>query len=153
MSKSSIADAIVAWENAITNAKANAADAPGIADYMAPLEQMLAQAKALSASLENRKAVKQQETKDRKALMQQGGYQVSRLRSALKAYYGRDSERIIEYGGRPVRSGSKKKPQTPEVPPPPATPEAPTHAAAAGTPAPVVKEATEAKGGPPKPSK
>jgi hypothetical protein len=152
MSKSSIAEAIVAWETAITNAKANAADAPGIADYMAPLEQMLAQAKALSASLENRKAVKQQETKDRKALMQEGGFQVSRLRSALKAFYGRDSERIIQYGGRPVRSGPKKKSKTPEAPPP-ATPEAPTHAAAAGTPAPVVKETMETKDGPPEPSK
>jgi hypothetical protein len=117
MSKTSIADAIVAWETALTNAKANASDVPGIDGYIAPLEQMLADLKALSAGLISRVALKQQDSRDRKVLMQQGNIQLSRLRSAVRAFYGPHSERIIEVGGRPVRPKKNKAPVVPEEPP------------------------------------
>ena len=128
MAKSSIADALVGWEKALLNIKATASDAPGIAVYTAPLEKILEDAKNLSASLEGHKAMKQQESRDRAALMQQGNRQVSRIRLALKAFFGPNSERIIEYGGRPVRARRSKKPNPPPAPtPPPST--------APGTPA------------------
>jgi hypothetical protein len=137
MSKSSIAEAIVAWEKVLLNVKANAADAPGIDGYVAPLEKILDDAKNLSASLEARKAAKQQESKDRKVLMQMGNVQVSRIRSSLKAFFGPHSERIIEFGGRPVRPRKNKVPVVPETPP--AAPKTPAPEAApkpgAGTPA------------------
>src|SRR3954468_23246154 len=121
MSKSSIADSIVAWENVLANAKASAAEVPGITDYTAPLEQILAEAKDLTARLEMRKGVKQDETQARQTLMQKGAVQVSRIRSALKAHFGPNSERLIEFGPRPVRP-RKKSPAKPEPPvPPPAT--------------------------------
>ncbi|MFL6237378.1 MAG: hypothetical protein ACJ76N_29935, partial [Thermoanaerobaculia bacterium] len=88
MPRSSIADAIVAWENAVANARANAMDVPGMEAYLAPLEKILTDAKALTARLETRKGVKQEETKDRRALMQAGKVQVSRIRSAIKAFFG-----------------------------------------------------------------
>lgn len=136
MSKSSIADAIMAWETALMNAKASAPDSPGLADYMAPLEKTLADAKALSASLETHKALKQQESRDRLVLMQQGNEQVSRLRSSLRAFFGPRSERNIEFGGRPVRPRTGKKPVVAEDPPPVATPtpEAPASPGAAASP-------------------
>jgi hypothetical protein len=123
MAKTSIAQAIVAWENALTNAKTGATEVPGIEGYMAPLEQILAEAKALTASLDMRNGVKQQETLDRKNLMQKGNVQVSRLRSAIRAYFGPRSERLIDFGARPVRPRSRKKSTEPAVPPqvPPAT--------------------------------
>jgi hypothetical protein len=126
MSKSSISSSIVAWENVVANAKASAVDVPGIAEYTAPLEQILAQAKELTARLEMRKGVKQDETKLRQTLMKDGRVQVSRIRSALKAHFGPDSERLIEFGARPVRP-RKKAPAKPEPPPvpPPETPETP----------------------------
>jgi hypothetical protein len=133
MSKTSIAEAIVAWEKVLLNVKANSPDAPGLAGYTAPLEKILDDAKNLSASLESRKALKQQESKDRAVLMKQGNQQVSRIRLALKAFFGLNSERIIEYGGRPVRARRSKKPNPPPAPtPPPSTaPGTPaTHAAA-----------------------
>jgi hypothetical protein len=136
MPKNSIADAILAWETALTNAKANATEVPGIDGYTAPLEQTLEQAKALSAGLASRNALKQQDSKDRKTLIQEGNVQVSRLRLVLKAFYGPHSERIIEYGGRPIRPHSNKKPTVPEVPPP-TTPPTPAPEAGTGTPAPV----------------
>jgi hypothetical protein len=135
MSKNSISNAIMAWETALTNAKANATDVPGIDGYTAPLEQMLAQAKALSAGLVSRRALKQQDTQDRRTLIQEGNVQVSRLRLALKAFYGPHSERIIEYGGRPIRPRTNKKPTLPETPPP-TTPSTPAPEAGSGTPAP-----------------
>ena len=109
MAKSSIADALVGWEKALLNIKATASDAPGIAVYTAPLEKILEDAKNLSASLEGHKAMKQQESRDRAALMQQGNRQVSRIRLALKAFFGPNSERIIEYGGRP-RLPARRRP-------------------------------------------
>lgn len=151
MAKTSIADAIVAWENALANAKASAAEVPGIEMYTAPLEEILAEAKDLTARLDMRKGVKQQETKDRQTLMQKGNVQVSRIRSAIKAFFGPNSERLVEFGARPVRPRTGKKPTVPVTPPvatPPATTPPPAGSGTPGTPkpaaAPAGKEENEA---------
>jgi len=117
MPRSSIGDAIAGWEKAVANAKANAMDVPGMDAYLAPLEKILADAKDVSARLDMRLAVKQQEVRDRRALIQAGNFQVSRIRSAIKAFFGRNSERVIEFGARPLRPRTKKVKQ-PEVEPP-----------------------------------
>ena len=117
MAKTSIAQAIVAWENALTNARTGATEVPGIEGYTAPLEQILAEAKALTARLDMRKGVKQQETLDRNNLMKKGNVQVSRIRSAIKAFFGPSSERLIDFGARPVRPRSRKKPAEKAAPP------------------------------------
>jgi hypothetical protein len=121
MAKTSIAQAIVAWENALTNAKTEATEVPGIEGYTAPLEAILAEAKALTARLDMRKGVKQQETLDRNNLMKKGNVQVSRIRSAVRAFFGPNSERLIDFGARPVRPRSRKKSTEraapPQVPP------------------------------------
>jgi hypothetical protein len=143
MSKTSIAEAIVGWDKALLNAKTNATEVPGIQGYMTPLEEILAEARVLSASLEGRKALKQQESKDRRVLIQKGNVQVSRLRSAVKAFFGPNSERLIEFGSRPVRGRTGKKPEQEEVPPPVETPPAGSVEAKA-TDGKEVKPATEA---------
>jgi len=117
MPRSSIADSIVGWEKAVANARANGMDVPGMEAYLAPLEKMLADAKDLTARLDMRLAVKQQETRDRRALVQAGNAQVSRIRSAIKAFYGRNSERVIEFGARPVRPRTGKVQQKKVEPP------------------------------------
>jgi hypothetical protein len=145
MPKSSIADAIVGWEKAVANARASAMDVPGMEGYLAPLEKILTDAKDLTARLDMRQGVKQQETKDRRELIQAGKLQVSRIRAAVKAFFGPNSERVIEFGARPLRPRTKKV-QKPKVAPPPVTapgtsgappPQSPgSHPAAAdGTPA------------------
>jgi hypothetical protein len=118
MARSSIADSIASWEKAVANARANAMDVPGMDAYLTPLEKILADAKDVTARLDMRLGVKQQETKDRRALIQAGNVQVSRIRSAIKAFYGPNSERVIEFGARPVRP-RKNKVKQPEVTPPP----------------------------------
>jgi hypothetical protein len=108
MSKNSIAQSLVAWENALANVKANAPGLPDLGVYAGALEKVLADAKELSAQLESQTGKKQQLAKDRQALMKAGTVAVARLRAALKAHYGFDSERLIDYGARPVRPRVRK---------------------------------------------
>jgi hypothetical protein len=108
MAKSSIAQSLVAWENALVNVKTNAPDLPNLAVYTAELEKILTGAKDLTAQLDSQKGKKQQLGKDRQTLMKEGTKAVTRLRLALKAHYGPDSERLIDYGARPVRPRSRK---------------------------------------------
>ena len=117
MARSSIANSIAAWEKAVSNARANGMDVPGMDAYLTPLEKILADAKDLSARLDMRQGVKQQETKDRRALIQAGNVQVSRIRSAIKAFFGPNSERVIEFGARPVRPRTGKVQQAKAKPP------------------------------------
>jgi hypothetical protein len=116
--KQSIADLVVAWEMLVTNVRASGGDVPGVDLYTPPMEEILAQAKDLSARLEMRRGVKQQESKERRLLMQKGKKQAARLRAALKAYFGVDSERLIEFGARPIRPRTRKNQETADPPPP-----------------------------------
>jgi hypothetical protein len=120
MSRNSIAQSLVAWENALANVKTNAPDLPNLGVYTAALEKVLADAKDLSAQLDGQKGKKQQLAKDRQALMKAGTAAVARLRSALKAHYGLDSERLIDYGARPVRPRTRRSPLE-KTPPPQVT--------------------------------
>src|SRR5436309_15341530 len=97
MPRSSIADAIVGWEKAVANARANAMDVPGMEGYLVPLEKILTDAKELTARLDMRQGVKQQETKDRRELIQAGKLQVFRIRAAVKALFWTNIERVIEF--------------------------------------------------------
>jgi len=134
MSKSSIAQSLVAWDNALVNVKANAPDLPNLAIYTAELERVLGGARDLTAQLDAQTGKKQQLSKDRQVLMKAGVVAVARLRAALKAHYGFDSERLIDYGARPVRprtrktalrKASKAKAAPQPEPPPPSPPPGP----------------------------
>jgi hypothetical protein len=123
MPKASIAEVLVKWEKLLANVKANAAEIPNLEVYAAPLEQALTEAREITARLEIRKGIKQQESKDRRVLLKKGGAAAARVLSALKAHYGLDSERLTDYGMRPFRprKRSKKDPQPgPEPQGPPA---------------------------------
>jgi hypothetical protein len=108
MPKNSMSDIIVDWEKLLTNIQLRKAELPGLETLTAvlvpELEEVLAEVRAMGARLDAKAAVKQQETKDRKDLLKRGGRIVSRLRSALKAQYGVDSELLVEFGARPIRS-------------------------------------------------
>ena len=118
MAKQSVAELVVAWEKLVTNVRARGDDIPGVDIYTPPMEEILAQAKDLSARLERRKSIKQQESKERRILLQQGRKQAARLRAALKAYYGLDSEHLIAFGARPIRPRTRKNREMSDPPPP-----------------------------------
>lgn len=133
MPNNALADVIVDWEKLVTNLQLRTAELPGlqaITSILVPeLEQVLSEVRAMSASLDARAAQKQQESKDRRDLLKRGGKIVSRLRAALKAQYGVDSELLLEYGARPIRarrrSSSEVKSPKPGGNPAPAASEDP----------------------------
>src|SRR3954452_12558372 len=96
--KNSIADQMVDHENLVVTARASATAVPGIDVYLTPLEQGVADLKALNPRVEPRKGVKQQEIQERKALLLKGKELASRLRAALKAHFGLNNERLVEFG-------------------------------------------------------
>jgi hypothetical protein len=130
MPKNSIADVIVDWETLLATVRASAANLPGLEAFIAPLEKLLAGAKELSVRVETSKGLKQQESQQRRALLEEGKILTSRIRAALKAHFGLQNERLVEFGVRPIRSRSrsqsaerrKRKKAAEEQKPAPSTP-------------------------------
>lgn len=118
MPKSSLADFITDWEKLLKNVADTATELPNLDVYKEPLEQFLEQAKDGTALAEARRGVKQQETKDLRTLMTQGKEAATKLRSAIKAHFGPKSERLIQYGMRPIRNRPRPAPATNEKPKP-----------------------------------
>lgn len=114
----SIADHLDNWDKLIVNVGVNSEELPDLAPYSGPLDVVLDQAKALNARLQSRRGVKQQESLDLRELLRTGRSLAAKLRSALRAFYGFGSERLLEYGIRPIRS-HRRPPEEPEQPPPP----------------------------------
>ena len=108
MPKSSLADFVTDWEKLLKNVTDTSAELPNMDVYKNALDQLLGSAKDGLALAEARVGVKQQETKDRQALMKQGKEAASKLRSAIKAHFGLKSERLLQYGVKPIRSRPKK---------------------------------------------
>jgi len=114
----SIAEQLTNWDKLITNVDANHVELPDLAAYRGPLDQVHEEAKALNARIQSLRGVKQQERVELRELMRSGRFLASKLRAALKAVYGYQNERLLEYGIRPIRS-RKKPPTEPEPPPQP----------------------------------
>jgi hypothetical protein len=125
MPKTSLADFVTDWEKLLKNVTDTAAELPNIDVYKTPLDQMLAEAKDGLALAAARIGVKQQETQDRQTLMKEGKEAASKLRSAIKAHFGPKSERLLQYGIKPIRKRTKKA-TTPATEEP--VPETPTPA-------------------------
>lgn len=131
MPRNSIADLILDWETLLANIRASVAGLPGLAAFIAPLEKLLADAKEMTVRVETAKGIKQQESQQRRALLLAGKDLTSRLRAALKAHYGLNNERLVEFGIVPIRARRARTtaPQTAELPeapkPDPAPPSPP----------------------------
>lgn len=109
MPKTSIADLMVDWETLLATVRASAANLPGLEAFISPLEKLLADAKELSVRVETSKGLKQQESQQRRALLEEGKNLTSRIRAALKAHFGLQNERLVEFGVRPIRSRSRSQ--------------------------------------------
>ncbi len=107
MPKTSLADFVTDWEKLLKNVTDTAAELPNIDVYKTPLDQMLAEAKDGLALAAARVGVKQQETQDRQTLMKEGKEAASKLRLAIKAHFGPKSERLLQYGIKPIRKRKK----------------------------------------------
>jgi hypothetical protein len=102
------ADFVTDWEATLTNCRNRAAELPDLSTYIVPFEALLAEAKMLTARQKALRGVKQQETLDLQEVLTKGREAAIRLRAALKAHYGPKSERLIEFGMRPLRKRVRK---------------------------------------------
>jgi hypothetical protein len=124
MAKTSLADFVTDWEALLKNVVSNAAELPNLDAYRGPLQQLLETAKDTIALSHARRGIKQEETRNLRAIITEGKDAAVKLRSAIKAHYGPRSERLIDYGMRPRRS----KPRPATTPPSPPTVSPPPHA-------------------------
>jgi len=120
--KSAIADFEVDWARMVTNVVRNAATLPPhITLYSAPMEETLGALREIGASKQDRKAVKQQETKESQDLLKKGRKLAEKLRAAIIAHHGRESEELVAYGINPRRPRKPKpkgtQPENPEPTP------------------------------------
>ena len=122
MPRNSLADMVTDWETLLKNVADAATELPNIESYKAPLEQLLPRAKDGIALSHARRGLKQQETKELRALMNQGKEAAEKLRSAIKAQFGRKSERLVQFGMRPSRGRKKSAKAKAEKKPKPAEP-------------------------------
>lgn len=136
MPRNSIADLILDWETLLAKIRASVAGLPGLEAFIAPLEKLLADAKEMTARLETTRGIKQQESQQRRALLQEGKDLTSRIRAALKAHFGLQNERLVEFGISPIRSRSRARttqaPEPAEQPKP--EPPSPTPSSTSETP-------------------
>ena len=120
----SIADYQKAFAAMLTGAEANAAELVGTEE----VRNGLATAAAGVQSALNRQAdltgQAQQATRDLEESLDLGKRMYSRLRSGVIMHYGRESEKLVQFGLQPARPAvrntdrSKKKKQKPEEPGP-----------------------------------
>ncbi|HKI03493.1 MAG TPA: hypothetical protein VKK31_16055 [Thermoanaerobaculia bacterium] len=115
--KGSYAGFVSDCEKTLTNVKARAAELPDLSVYITPVEELLAETKAMGARQQSLQSVKQEETKKLQEVVVKAREAVVRLKAALKAHFGPKSERLVEFGMRPSRkrtrspeSGKKPKP-------------------------------------------
>jgi hypothetical protein len=117
MPSTSMADFMTDWDALLKRVAANGAELPDLSAYSAPLAQILEAAKEGIAEADGHRGAKQEAIKTLRGILTQGSLAATKLRAAVKAHYGRDSERLVEYNMRPIRP-RKRKPATPVATPP-----------------------------------
>jgi hypothetical protein len=113
------------WEHLLASMETNAQDFPQLDTYRAQLKAKLDAARAASAQQAAMDATKQEATKNLQTLLVEGRKLATFLRGGVKQRYGDKSEKLVEFGLRPVRpkakaAGDQKQPG--KTPPPSQTP-------------------------------
>jgi hypothetical protein len=112
---------VAGWERTTTGFDANAKGLEYLQGQRDELAQVQAQFKDLSAQQAALTASKQETTKQMQELFRRGEELVDFLRTGLRQHYGKDSEKLVEFGLQPFRGRpriSKTLPPNPEAPAP-----------------------------------
>lgn len=128
MPNDSIADFIVQGESLLNNLQTSAGGVPGIDVHVLPLQQAVTEAQEITYRLDTQRGLKQADSQKRRSVIKQGKLLISRIQSALKAHFGLQSERLVEFGIQPIRPRSRAKAKEPRP-----APQAPTPALQATT--------------------
>jgi hypothetical protein len=110
---------VAGWEMTTTGFDANAQDLLFMQGQRDELAQVQEEFKVLSTQQAALTASKQETTKKMQEQFRRGEQLVDFLRTGLRQHYGKDSEKLVEFGLQPFRP----RPRSPKAPPP--LPEAP----------------------------
>ncbi|HVR96024.1 MAG TPA: hypothetical protein VMW27_05385 [Thermoanaerobaculia bacterium] len=113
-SNTSFADFVHGWEQLLAALDINGSELPDVSVHRQPLEKVLVDAKAISARQDAHRAGLGLATRELAAVMLEGRDAPNRLRNFLKSHHGLRSDKLTEYGVKPLRKRSqlksKKKP-------------------------------------------
>ena len=111
---------IAEWERLIASLEANAAELPHLEASRIELQQKLQQIQALSGEQAMHQAAKQEASKGVASAIQEGRHLATFLRTGAKQRFGKESEKMVEFGIAPYRGNKRRLPsETPEPPAPP----------------------------------
>jgi hypothetical protein len=111
---SSFSDFITDWERLLAAVTNNETGLPDLSAQVGSLEAVLEEAKALGVRQDASRSQLAADSKRRREVIFEGRAAASRIRSALKGYFGGHNERLVEFGARPIR----QRRSTPLVDPP-----------------------------------
>jgi hypothetical protein len=124
MARASYAKVMREWEVLLTKVSANKEDLPFVEDYRAQLEAELNGVKETIERQTAMQAAFQNETRNLEKFLERGKALAVNIRAGVVTRYGNRSEKLIEFGMRPVRSrrrpsadsaGSKRNKKEKEV--------------------------------------
>ncbi|MFL6203234.1 MAG: hypothetical protein ACJ76J_29045 [Thermoanaerobaculia bacterium] len=113
------------WDKMDVAVTANAAQVPELEVNLAKLRERAQRARALFAQQAALTAAKQEVTKELKQVILEGNSLVKFLREGVRAYLGKRSEKLIEFGVQPFRglnrtAAAKRRETGTSTPPVPA---------------------------------
>ena len=106
------------WEIIVASMAANASEIPQADIPRAALERMIVEVNDVLVEQSLHRATKQQLSKRLRRLFVDGEKLASVLRAIAKQHYGRDNDKLVEFGVQPARRVSRKS-NSPESPPTP----------------------------------
>jgi hypothetical protein len=115
---------LAGWDRLITTLSTNTAALPDLEKARTDLQKKMEEARALIGVQGTHPAAKQDATKRIAQVMDDGRQLATFLRSGVKQRFGKESEKVIEFGVKPFRSkrrASSPQPPTKQPPEPPAT--------------------------------
>jgi len=111
------------WEKLLTSATERQDQLPNIEAFRQPVEQVLAEAKAIKSRQDAAAGDRQRATQELTEVITRGRDLVARMRQAVRAQVGLKNEILILFGVKPVRRRVRKTtPAAPVIP----NPSAPT---------------------------
>ncbi|HWM91161.1 MAG TPA: hypothetical protein VN493_10370 [Thermoanaerobaculia bacterium] len=108
---------VAGWQITTTAVEANATDLQHIEPQRVELDQIHEDFMGLSTQQSVLTARKQDTTRRVQEMFRRGETLVDLIRTAVRQYYGKDSEKLIEFGLQPFRGRNRTAPTSPPPPP------------------------------------
>jgi hypothetical protein len=116
------------WRNVATATAANASEITGTETRLTALEGVITEVDTILSEQVTFQASKQLTSQRLKTLVNQGDKLTTVLKAMAKQHYGNGSDKLVEFGIKPLRSRTKPTVVPPTPPPPEAAPSGPTPA-------------------------